>query len=217
GVKRAPYHQNGRVDEGCAPNWGGGKLDWAAWDRRFGPYLDGTAFADLPRKGVPLECFYLPLFENWPSPMEGNYNGDYWADRAFPESYRRAFVETSRQIAEHVAERGWSDTFLMCFFNGKNNFKAAGWSRGTCPWLLDEPANFQDFWALRYFASAFHEGVGQVPGASRTKLVFRADISRPQWQRDSLDGLLDYNVVSSAMRSYHRIVMDRKEAEGQVV
>jgi hypothetical protein len=47
--------------------------------------------------------------------------------------------------------------------------------------------------------------------------LFRADISRPQWQRDSLDGLLDYNVVSSAMREYPRIVFDRKQAEGQIV
>ena len=50
------------------------------------------------RKGVPLECFYLPLHENWPSPMEGNYNGDYWADRAFPPRYRQDLVEASRQF-----------------------------------------------------------------------------------------------------------------------
>ncbi len=36
------------------------------------------------------------------------------------------------------------------------------------------------------------------PSASAPpRLVFRADISRPQWQRDSLDGLLDYLVVSN--------------------
>ena len=85
-LNRVPYNQAGRVQDGCAPVWDKPrlKLDWSKWDRRFGPLLDGTAFADLPRKGVPVECFYLPLHENWPSPMEGNYNGDYWADRAFP-------------------------------------------------------------------------------------------------------------------------------------
>ena len=46
--------------------------------------------------------------------------------------------------------------------NGKNNYKENGWSRGSSPWLLDEPANFQDYWALRWFAAAFHEGVQQV-------------------------------------------------------
>jgi len=215
-LNKVPYHHSGDVDPGCAPGWDGKRLDWAAWDKRFGPYFDGSAFADLPRKGVPLEGFYLPLFENWPTPMEGNYNGDYWADRAFPASYRNNFVEVSRQFAEHVRAKGWDDTLFQCFFNGKNNFKERGWSHGTCPWLLDEPSNFQDYWALRYFGAAWHEGVNLAP-AGKAKLAFRCDISRPQWQRDALDGLLDYNVVGAAMRQYPRIVMDRKEAEGQIV
>ena len=143
------------MQDGCAPRWDSRRLnlDWSAWDRRFGPLLDGSAFADLPRKGVPVECFYLPLHENWPSPMEGNYNGDYWADRAFPESYRQAFVAAARQIAAHFQAKGWTETLFQGFLNNKNNFKASGWSRGSSPWLLDEPANFQDYWALRYFAA----------------------------------------------------------------
>ena len=165
---------------------------------------------------MPIEVFYLPLHENWPTPIEPNYNGDYWADRAFTPEYRRAFVEASRQFAAHLDEKGWSGTLFHCFFNGKNDFKSKGWSRGSSPWLLDEPANFQDFWALRYFGAAFHEGVHQA-GPTRAKMLFRCDISRPQWQRDALDGLLDYNVVGGAMRSYRRIVLDRKASEGQVV
>jgi hypothetical protein len=220
-LNRVPYSQNGTVHDGCAPAWDAQhqRFDWSAWDRRFGPYLDGTAFADLPRSGVPLDAFYLPLHENWPSPMEGNYNGDYWADRAFPERYRHDFVAAARRFTEHLDAARWSDTFFLFFLNGKNNFKQKGWSRGSSPWLLDEPGNFQDFWALRYFGAAFHEGVQQARGAhaAAAKLVFRCDISRPEWQRDVLDGLLDYNVVSGAMRAYPRIVLDRKRDQGQVV
>jgi hypothetical protein len=215
-LNKVPYHHRGEVDEGCAPGWDGKRLDWTAWDKRFGPYFDGSAFDDLPRKGVPMECFYLPLFENWPTPMEGNYNGDYWADRAFPERYRQTFVEVSRQFAEHIRGKNWNDTLFQCFFNGKNNFKENGWSRGTSPWLLDEPSNFQDYWALRWFGAAWHEGINEAP-AGKAKLVFRCDISRPQWQRDALDGVLDYNVVGTAMRQYPQIVMDRKEANGEIV
>lgn len=214
-IDRVPYSQRGEVADGCAPGWDGKKLDWAEWDRRFGPLLDGTAFADLPRKGVPLEVFYLPIHENWPNPMEGNYNGDYWADRAFPASYRAAFVEVSRQMARHFMEKGWKETRFLGFLNDKNNFKERGWSRGASPWLLDEPAHFQDFWALRYFGAAFHEGV--KASGTDARMMFRADISRPEWQRDSLDGLLDYAVISSAMRKYPRAVFDRKEEQGQVV
>jgi hypothetical protein len=216
-LNRVPYSQNGTVAEGCAPGWDGEKLDWGAWDRRFGPYFDGSAFADLPRRGVPLECFYLPMHENWPSPMEGHYNGDYWADRAFPPRYWRALVEVSKQFAEHLNARGWDGTLFQFFLNGKLDFKRNGWSRGSSPWLLDEPASFQDYWALREFGRHFHEGVNLVKNSGRAKLVFRCDISRPQWQRDALDGLLDYNVVGGAMRSYRRIVLDRKAAQGQLV
>ncbi|HVX15486.1 MAG TPA: GDSL-type esterase/lipase family protein [Pirellulales bacterium] len=214
-LNRLPYHQNGSVADGCAPAWDGKRLDWQAWDERFRPFLDGSAFADLPRRGVPVDGFYLPWHENWPSPMEGNYNGDYWADRAFPAAYRQALVEVARQMAEHFDEQGWHDTLFQGFLNNKNNFKERGWSRGSSPWLLDEPANFQDYWALRWFGEAFHEGADPVRGKAR--VMFRCDISRPQWQRDLLDGVLDYNVVGSAMRRYRQMVLDRKEATGQVV
>lgn len=224
-LNRLPYHQTGQIADGCAPVWDSqrSRLDWSKWDRRFGPLLDGSAFADLPRKRVPVECFYLPLHENWPSPMEGNYYGDYWADRAFPESYRQAFVAATRQIAAHLEAKHWNETLFQGFLNNKNNFKANGWSRGSSPWLLDEPASFQDYWALRYFARAFHEGINQAAGAtarpavSRPRLVFRADISRPQWRRDSLDGLLDYHVVGSAMRNYPRLVFERKRTQGEII
>ncbi|HET6882946.1 MAG TPA: GDSL-type esterase/lipase family protein [Pirellulales bacterium] len=214
-LNRVPYHQNGSIEEGCAPTWDGKRLDWRAWDERFCPYLDGSAFADLPRSGVPIEGFYLPWHENWPSPMEGNYNGDYWADRAFPPGYRQSLVEVARQMAEHFNQRGWHDTLFQGFLNNKNNFKQQGWQRGSSPWLLDEPANFQDYWALRWFGQAFHQGAGAARG--QAKLLYRCDISRPQWQRDLLDDVLDYNVVGGAMRRYRRMVLDRKEAAGQVV
>jgi hypothetical protein len=234
-LNRLPYSQGGQIADGCAPEWDSGRqeMSWPAWDRRFGPLLDGSAFRDLPRKGVPVECFYLPLHENWPSAMEGNYNGDYWADRAFPESYRQAFVAAARQIAAHLKSKGWIDTLFQGFLNNKCDFKARGWSRGSSPWLLDEPANFQDYWALRYFARAFHEGINGAwsevaPAGKRStssvsanaalpRMVFRADISRPQWQRDCLDGLLDYLVVSSSMRTYPELVFERKRSFGQIV
>jgi hypothetical protein len=205
-LNRLPYSQRGEVHDGCAPAWDGTKLDWTAWD--------------LPRAGVPVECFYLPLHENWPSTMEGHYNGSYWADEAFDPLYRQTFVEVARQMAEHFEARGWRGTIFEGFLNNKNSFKRGGWSRGSSPWLLDEPASFQDYWALRWFGEAFHEGVQKAlgPTGGRAKLEFRCDISRPEWQRDSLDRVLNYNVVNGgAFRRYHRLVIDRKRQFGQIV
>jgi hypothetical protein len=215
-LNRVPYHQNGSVEDGCAPGWDGKQLDWTRWDKRFAPLLDGSAFADLPRASVPVECFYLPIQENWPNPMAENYHGGYWADQAFPPAYRQALVDVSRQMAQHFDKRAWRQTLFHFFLNGKNNFKAGGWSRGSSPWLLDEPANLQDYWALSWFGQAFHQGVSAAGG--QAKLVFRCDISRPEWQRDTLDAVLDYNVVGGgAFRKYRRMVLDRRREFGQIV
>ena len=213
-LNRVPYSHRGTVDDGCAPLWHAGEFDWTEWDKRFGPLFDGTAFDDLPRAGVPVECFYLPLFENWPIEIGPHYNEGYWADSALSAEYREGFMLASQRIAEHIRERGWNDTLFHFYLNGKNNYKQGGWSRSTSPWLLDEPAHFQDFWALRWFGTAFHEGINRVSGPK--PLVFRADISRPQWQRDTLDGVLDYNVVGSAVRKYRRAVLDRRNSFGEI-
>src|SRR5205085_9250398 len=160
--------------------------------------------------GVPIECFDLPMHENWPSSINDNYNGSYWADEAFTPEYRAALVDVSRQFAEHFSQNKWSQTLFHAFLNGKNNYKERGWSRGSSPWLLDEPANYQDYAALRWFGEAFHEGFNQAPGDA--KLLFRCDISRPQWQRDALDHVLDYNVVMGGpLRQYRQLVRDRQE------
>ena len=105
-LNRVPDFQNGNLASGCAPVLRDGQLDWSEWDRRFGPLFDGSAFADLPRAGVPIECFYLPLHENWPTTMAVGYQGGYWADQAFTPAYREAFVRMTKAFAEHLSERG---------------------------------------------------------------------------------------------------------------
>lgn len=232
-VNRVPYGQNGRLSEGCAPEWKNGELDWGAFDRRYGRLFTGEAFEDLPRGAVPIECFYLAMHENWPMPIDSNYNGSYWADQAFTPEYRQAWVSSVAQSVDHMAERRWMQTRFHVYLNNKNNFKAKGWSRGSSPWLLDEPANFQDFIALRYFGLAFLDGLresrsakklGVLIDADRTngvdlpRVVFRADISRPQWQRDTLDEMLKYNVVGNgAYKEFETLVLDRKHRFGQEV
>lgn len=213
-LNRLGYNWRGQVSDGCAPKWDGVAFDWTDYDRRFGPLLDGSAFADLPRKGVPVEAFYLPLNENWPVPIEQGFKGGYWADEALAPEYRRAFVEACAQFAGHINRRKWNDTLFEFYLNNKVYYKKDRWDRCSAPWILDEPAYTQDFWALRWYGQAFHEGVGPHRGAAR--LVYRCDISRPQWQRDLLDGLLNVNIVGGAVRRYHRLVLDRKHRNGEI-
>ena len=187
-------------------------------DKRFGPLLDGTAFNDLPRKNVPVDAFYLPLNENWPVDVNAAYRGSYWADEALGSEYWRGFSQAAGAFASHIQSRGWRDTIFECYLNNKVFHKQAGWSNGSALWVFDGPINTQDCWALRCFGIAFNDGVRQAlrHEAQLAKIAFRADISRPQWQRDLLDGVIGVNVVGGGIGRYARTVLDRKHRHGEV-
>ena len=56
---------------------GDARSSWRDWDAHFGPMLDGSAFKDLPRSGVPVQAIFLPFFENWPGNLRKGYRFDY--------------------------------------------------------------------------------------------------------------------------------------------
>ena len=215
-INSVPYSHRGTVSGGCAPVWDAKTktFDWTAWDKRYAQYFDGTAFADLPRGAVPMEAFYLPLFENFPASIFEHYNGNDWADRGFTKEYEEIFQAGCREFAKHFVEKKWGQTCFHFYLNNKMDYKQGGWSRASSPWLLDEPASFRDFMALRYFGDLFQTATDSLGSSIR----FRCDISRPQWQRDSLDGIMGVNVVGGdTFRRFNRMVNDRKEKFDEIL
>lgn len=78
------------------------RIRWEGFDRRFGRYLDGSAFAD----GVPLHVFSLPinLHEGWPGPLPAD-----------PAAVDGALLEAAaREVGRHWDEKGWrlEDAFV---------------------------------------------------------------------------------------------------------
>ena len=209
-INSVPYSHRGTVSDGCAPTWNETTktFDWSAWDRRYASLFNGSAFADLPRGAVPIEAFYLPLFENFPANIFKHYNGSHWADQAFSPEYEHDFKAGCREFAKHFCEEQWLQTCFHFFLNNKMDYKRNGWSRASSPWLLDEPASYQDFVALRYFGQMFQQATQEFVNSP---IRFRGDISRPQWQRDSLDGIMSVNVVGGAFHPYRQMVLDRQE------
>ena len=223
-INSVPYSHSGTVNRGCAPEWDpkSRTFDWTAWDRRYGAYFDGSAFAGLPRGKTPIEAFYLPIFENFPADIFTHYNGSHWADEAFTDEYRETFQAAAREFAKHLLEQNWNQTGFQFYLNNKMDYKRDGWSRASSPWLLDEPSSFQDFAALKFFGELFLKGVNSLSSIAssqaKSPIRFRADISYPQWQRGSLDHSLGVNVVGGdAFRRYNRMIIDRKERSGQML
>ena len=208
-----PYGWTGKVK--AAPKIrADGTWDWSAWDAEFGPLLDGSAFAGTRRGAVPIEALYLPLNENWPMDQEQHFRSGYWIESAYDDGYWREFRDAAGKFAEHFAAKGWTEPMFEFYLNNKVYFKRDRWDACSAPWIFDEPVNTQDFWALRRFGLEFWRGVAAHPG---THFAFRADISRPEWQRDLLDGVTSAEVVSGALRTYHDRVIERARRLGNLV
>ena len=173
-LNRVPYSQSGNVHDGCVPPGTArnstGPPTIAVLARTSTAPPSPTCRARRAAGG-----FYLPLHENWPTPMNGNYNEDYWADRAFPERYRETFVKAP-PVRRAPRGKGLARHALPLLLQRQARLQEERLVAGSSPWLLDEPASFQDYWALRYSGPPFtRASVGQ-----QARLLFRADISRPQ-------------------------------------
>ncbi len=215
-LNRVLYGWTGKIKAGPTIR-ADGAWDWSAWDAEFGPLFDGSAFADLRRGAVPIEAFYLPLNENWPVDQEKYFRGGYWIESAYDDAYWREFRDAAGRFAEHFAAKGWTEPMFEFYLNNKVYFKRDRenrWDACSAAWVFDEPVNTQDFWALRRFGVEFWRGVATHPGA---RFTFRGDISRPEWQRDLLDGVTNEEVVSGVLRTYRDRVIGRAERLGNLV
>ncbi len=93
-------------------------IDWTDFDRRFGGYLDGSAFAD----GVPLNAFSSPInlhvLRGWPPEPAAGVAGGLESEILEPRRGRRVdratLTAASRLFARHWDEKGWrlDDAFV---------------------------------------------------------------------------------------------------------
>jgi len=213
------YSHSGNIEPGYAPTTtGSGRTrsvsDWSHWDRRFGPLLTGKLFQSRGLGSAPLTDIYLPFHEAWPEDIRAHYQYRPSAT-AYPDiivehallagpiesmltsDYSAAIRRVVRQFAQHVRDAGWRRTRFHFYLNNKYYYRDPNLGgRGTSWWLLDEPMNRDDWLALAYFARLMKEGLVGLPPYG---IVFRTDISRPQWQRDYLDGLVHLMVVNDEL------------------
>jgi hypothetical protein len=233
------YSQNGNAYPGYVPPLeGSGQSlrvkDWTEFDRRFGRYFDGSAFAGLPRGSVPVTHAYLPFCEGWPSDIRRHYRFTPTTaaypdlitehalrappvEEALDETFKQEFQAIVAEFTRHFQAKGWTQTAFQFYLNNKYYYKdPQQGGRGSSWWLLDEPMHRDDWLALRFFGRMFKESVREAlgpPSPRDPRMLFRADISRPQWQRDWLDGLVDLMCVSGEFYSKNDLCMDMKRRQ----
>lgn len=222
-INTVPYSQTGRFDSARAPVVAadGSVKDWTNYDKAIGPLLDGSAFKDNPRSGVPVATLYLPHFENWPLPIKDHYkpgeaaklSGKGWKgphdlfgkpiEESFSDEYKKGFTKNISDFVSHFEEKKWNKTLLEFYLNNKPNAE----SMVSTAWTLDEPTEYLDWRAINFYSSLFHNG---IKGATKSKFLMRADISRPEWQGSSSDGLMEIMYANGGQFSKFRLMREHK-------
>lgn len=214
-LNRLYYNWKGQPSRAPRPAVDG--FDWSRWDKEYAPLLDGSAFADLPRAGEPVDVLYLPLCENWPVPIQPHYRKTYWADSALSDSYRRQLTKAFADFARHLGRKKWRDTIFQFYLNNKVYHKREGWNRTCGLWVFDEPVNTQDFWALRWYGKAWQEAIAGVAADQpmRTAQVwYRADVSYGQFGRGLLADVVDITYMGGADPQKVRMARERALLHG---
>lgn len=223
-LNRVPYSQSGNIDPDVIPkiNGSGKVVDWSEFDKNMGPILNGEAFKNNPRAGVPVRTWYLPQYESWPLSWRGHYNpgpnaivpdskvkDEKWKDAhdtyakpvadSFDDTYKKAWIENIQEFVKHFEAKGYTKTACELYLNNKY-----GDGRKSSLWTLDEPYEALDWQALRFFSILFHEAIKDIkrPGW----FVYRGDISRPEWQGNYMDGWMEYMYCNSGAFAMSRLV-----------
>lgn len=179
--------QKGVVHYGAAPRlkdgiYGTGDAevaDWSLYDARMGKYLDGSAFADCPRKGVPATHCYLPMTISWPSHID-----TYYSNRAI---YEKRYRQILKAFETHIAGKPWKRTQFQFFLNEKRQYGA--------PWNMDEPTSAGDYEGHRMFGQFLIDALGPR-GKRKANIVYRVDIGTYSTTKKRIDGIVELRMVN---------------------
>jgi len=116
--------------------------------------------------------------------------------QAFTDEYKSGFQRFARQIVRHIEEKGWTNTDYMHYLDAKVQWRVRG--GGTSYWILDEPYNYDDWMALKFWGELWRDAIKDLP--TKAQWGYRCDISRPQWTRDWLDGVMTIMHVGGLTR-----------------
>jgi len=106
---------------------------WAAFDRHFGAYLDGSAFRGTRRGPIPLPFMYTPQNFHWPADFA------HFGRKGYRTEWRRIGGE----FVDHFRKKGWTHTQFELFFNHKQRYKYFPWDGDEIRFLEDAEHMYQ--------------------------------------------------------------------------
>jgi len=199
--------------------------------------LDGSAFKGLPRDGVPVRAFFLPIHENWPMKLAGHYQlgappQNEWSAKPRMSFDRPPSGDLSWKEIHDLKARPIDQAFDAAYKKGfervtgdfVRHFDEKGWTypyvamyqnnkyehRGQW-WTLDEPNEWLDWRALAFFADLYHRGM-DLP--HKAKFLYHCDISRPNWQGTFMDGFMDVMYSGGVGLKWPRLMRHIRERTG---
>jgi hypothetical protein len=164
------FPQSGQPRKGYMPEFtrdaqGVLRADWTVFDRRYGPYLDGSAFDD----GLPIEqfCLYFNIF--WPAELWPKTDHLDPANRS-PEKarYEALWQEYAAEYVRHFKAKGWD---RVLYTVKMNHYQKPGQDFPLL-WNTDMPRTAEDFRAVAYYANLTHRAFSE---AAPLKVRFRMD------------------------------------------
>lgn len=183
---------------------------WDDFATAFGPVLDGSLFADQHRGAIPVPGFYLTFHESWPLNCRQFFNGNPDAQKSFADhpEYAATWTAILRDFGTLAKSRGWTSTAFQVYLNNKGSMQEPTKS----PWILDEPAGFWDYRALRYYGELADAGRAD---SGDVRIDYRIDISRPEYTRGELTERADHWVISAgAFAAYRALVQEQQRQNG---
>ena len=202
------YGHSGALADGYAPPLAGrGRnlrvADWSAYDRRFGPLLDGSALAGSPGGERPIPHFYLPFNYDWPADF---------AHFGTP-GYDLEFAQVLAQFRLHAQEKGWTRTNFEVFFNQKKRYRYYAWDG-------DERKQEADRDHFLYYRDLIDRGARLAGEAgARARFIYRTDAS---WAfahdapHDQIGPVFDLWVIGLGNFTWTRFGVEAIKARGQL-
>ena len=202
-----PYSHRGHLFRPAPVISGTGKnakaTDWSAFDKCYEGIMSGSIVKDNHRSEQPITHQTLTFHERWPANYHspGMFDHSLKTNPSLEPRFSQLFKDTVEAIGaeyvKHFKQKGWNKVQLQLFLNNKSQYRQ---KNDGSYWLLDEPRYHSEYMALDELGVIFREAFadkGDIP------VVYRADVSRPQYAETILDDTLDLNVVGGLAEHEH--------------